>query len=104
MGHHLSSLGSCARAQFDEMIGPAKGFLVVLNDKKRVAEIAEVTEQVEKPGMIRRVKPDAGFVENVQDAGEATSELTGEAGTAGFPAGERVHGAIEGEITKSKFF
>ena len=54
--------------------------------------------------MIRRVKADAGFIEDVKNSGESAPDLGGETGPASLPTGKRVHGAIQREISQSQLF
>ncbi|MFM8793156.1 MAG: hypothetical protein ACKOFX_11975 [Solirubrobacterales bacterium] len=54
--------------------------------------------------MVGGVETDAGFIQNIENSGEAAAELGGEAGAAGFAAGEGIHGAIEGEVSEPKLF
>jgi len=76
----------------------------VFDHQKGVAEIAEGSEEVEQAGVVGGVETDAGFIQNIKNPGEAAAELGGEAGAAGFAAGEGIHGAVEGEVPESKFF
>jgi hypothetical protein len=54
--------------------------------------------------MIGGMKADTGFVQDVENSGQAAAKLGGETGAAGFAAGEAVHGAVEGEVTETQCF
>jgi hypothetical protein len=86
------------------VIGATKGLLIVFDHQKGVTEIAGGGEEVEQAGVVGRVKADAGLIQDIEHSGEAAAELGGKTGAAGFPAGESIHGAVEGEVTESEFF
>ncbi len=104
LGNQFPAVGPGAGTKFDQVIRTAERLLVVFHHQKRVAEIAEVAEEIEEPGVVDGVKTDAGLVEDVKDAGKSSAELGGQAGTAGLASREGVHGAIEGEVTEPEFF
>jgi len=104
LGHQFSTFGAGTGAKLDEVIGATEGLLIVLDHQKGVAEIAEGGEEVEQAGVVGWVETDAGFIQDIENSGEAAAELGGEAGAAGFAAGEGIHGAIEGKVTEPKFF
>ena len=41
------------------------------------------------------MKADAGFIEDIEDTGESTAQLGGQAGSAGFAPRKGVHAAVE---------
>ena len=49
------------------------------------------------------MEADRGFVEDVEDAGEAAADLGGEADALCFAAGERAGAAVEGEVAEADF-
>ena len=59
-------------------------------------------EKIEEAGVIGGVEADTGFIEDIEDAGEAPADLGGESCAAGFSSRKSVHGAIEGEISETE--
>ena len=104
LGDQFSPFGTGARTQFNQVVGTTESFLVVFHHQQRVTEIAERPEEIEKTGVIGRVQADAGFIENIKDAGQSATELGGQADAAGLTAGEGFHGPVESEIAEAEFF
>ena len=102
MGDEMSSFGTCARAKLDEVICTAESFLIVLDEDEGVSEVAKMEEEIEEAGVIGGVEADTGFIEDIEDAGEAPADLGGESCAAGFSSRKSVHGAIEGEISETE--
>ena len=66
------------------MIGHFYGFAVVFDYDDRVAQIAQIAEGVDEFAIIARVQANAGFVEDVENADEAGSDLGSETNTLKF--------------------
>jgi len=47
LGHQFSAFGAGTGAKLDEVIGATEGLLIMFDDQKGVAEIAEGGEEVE---------------------------------------------------------
>src|SRR5579863_4119214 len=75
--------------------------LVVFNDKDGIAQVAELLERMNQPGVVALVESDGWFVENVQNAAKARADLRGEADALAFAAGKRGRAAIKREIAES---
>ena len=89
--------------KIDDMIGGANRFFIVFHYDHRIAEVAEVAQGPEEPGIIALVQADAGFVQNIENAGQPGTDLGGEPDTLGFAAGKRAALPIEGEVTEPDF-
>ena len=63
-----------------------------------VADVAEVDEGFEKPGIVALVQADGRLIEDVEYAGEARTDLRGEPDALAFAAGERARDARQVEI------
>src|SRR5262249_1649742 len=77
------------------------GVFVVLDDKNRVAEVAQMLERGEQALVVAGVQADGRLVENVKDTAETGADLRGEADALSFAAGEGGGGAIEREIAQA---
>ena len=102
MSYEAASFGTCARSELDEVVSASERFFVMLDEDEGVSKVAEMKKEVEESRVIGGVKTDAGFIEYVEDPGQATADLSGEACTAGFPSRKSVHGTIEGEVSKTE--
>jgi hypothetical protein len=78
----------------------ADGFLVVLDDDHRVAEVAQLLERADQPGVVALVQPDRGLVQHVHDAGQPRADLAGEADALRLAPGERFRRALERQVVE----
>ena len=76
-------------ADIDDVIGGAHRFLVVLDDEHRVADVAEVFEDLDQPRVVTRMQADARFVQNVKRADEQRAEICRELYPLGLAARKR---------------
>ena len=102
MSYEVASFGTCARSELDEVVSASERFFVMLDEDEGVSKVAEMKKEVEESRVIGGVKTDAGFIEYVEDSGEAAADLGGESGTAGFSSRKSVHGTIEGEVSETE--
>ena len=84
-----------AGAQIDHMVGLADRVLVVFDHDDRVAEIAQIHQRVEQALIVALVQADRGLIENVHDADQSGADLTGEANSLRFAAGQGIGAAIQ---------
>ena len=96
--HELAALRAGTRAHFEHGVGLADGGFVVFHHEHGVAALLETAQGADEPFVVARMQADGRFVEHVGDAHEAGAELRGKAYALGFAAGERDHGAAEGEV------
>ncbi len=87
-----------ARADVEHMVGGADGVLVVLDHDHGVAEVAQSLQRFEQPRVVALVQPDRGLVEHVEHAGEAGTDLRGEADALALAARQRAGRARQREI------
>ena len=104
LGDDLSTERSGPRADVDDVVRRGNGVVVVLDDQDRVAEVAEAFEGGDEALVVALVKSDAGFVENIKDAGQAAADLRGEADALGFAAGQGAAFASQREVVEADFF
>jgi hypothetical protein len=75
-----------AGAEVDEVIRFEHDIAVVFHHKYGVADIAQVFERIDQAVVVALVQADAGFVEDIGDAGELGADLSGQADTLAFAA------------------
>ena len=78
-----------AGAEVDQVIGRLDDLAVVLDQDQRVAQVAEVPQRAEQPGVVARVQADRRLVEHVEHAGQAAADLAGQPDALALAAGER---------------
>ena len=81
-----------------QVIGAHHHFLVVLHHDHAVAAIAQAAQALDQPLIVALVQADAGFVQDVEHAGELAADLRGEAYALCFAAGKGARAAIEREV------
>ena len=72
----MATLGACTRAEVDQMIGGFKHFAVVFHHDKRIAQISQPFHGTQKAAVVPWVETNGRFVEHVENAREAGSNLT----------------------------
>src|SRR6266550_7839356 len=99
--YDLAAVTAGARAQIHDIVRSADRFLIVLHDQYRVAEVAQLLEGREQACIVALMQTDRRFVEDVQDADEAASDLCRKADPLRLAARESHGGAFEGEIVEA---
>src|SRR5437899_4239377 len=100
-GNHLATMPSGARTEIDDVVGRANGFLIVLHDEHRVAEVTQLLECGEQPRVIALVQADRRLIQDVQHADEAAADLRRETNALRFATGECDGRTIEREVIES---
>jgi len=67
----------------------------------RIAQLLELAEYVDQAVRIPAVKPDTGFVEDVETAHQTASQRSGQVDALAFAARERITEPVQGEIPQS---
>ena len=96
--HDLAAMLARARAQIDQPIGRVHRLLVVLDHQHRVAQVAQVAERADQPGVVALVQADARLVQDVEHAHQLRADLRGQADALRLAAAERAGLAVEREI------
>ena len=91
--HHLAAMNAGAGADVDDEIGAADGFFIVLDYQHGVAEIAQVQQRLEQPGVVALVQADRRLVEHVENAGQARTDLRGKPDALAFAPRQCTRGA-----------
>ncbi len=99
-GHDLAAMHSGAGADIDDEIGGADGLLVVLDHQHGIAEIAQMTQGFEQPGVVALMQADRRLVEHIENAGQARADLRGEPDALAFTPRERPRTARQREIVE----
>ena len=87
MSHKAAAVASSARAEVDDVVGAADGFLVVLDDQNGVPEVAKILESSEQTAVIAMMQADGRLIQNVEDAAQFGPDLRGEADALAFATG-----------------
>ena len=99
--NNVAAVFSGAGAHVYQIISLAGGVFVVFDDDDGVIEIAQFVEGFQQAVVIALVKADAGFIQHIQDAGEAGADLGREADALSFAAAEGSCGALQAEIAEA---
>jgi hypothetical protein len=100
LGDDAPALDPGPRAQVDDMLGPADGLLVVLDDDDGIAPGLQSGERVEQQGVVPRVQADGRLVQDVADPLQVGAELGGEADALGLAPGQGWCPAVQAEIAE----
>ena len=96
--HEFPALGAGAGPHFQHGVRLADGGFVVFHHKHGVAALLKAAEGADEPFVVARVQAYGRFVQHIRHAHKAGTELGGKAYALGLAAGERGHGAAEGEV------
>ena len=98
---HLAAVPPRARPQVHDVVGGADRLLVVLDHEHRVAQVAQLAQRREEPGVVALVQADRRLVEDVEHADEARADLRGEPDALRLAAGERAGRAAERQVLEA---
>ena len=79
---------SGTRTDVDEVVGCNHHITVVFNDDDAVAEVAQLLQTFDKALVVALVKPDRGFVEDIEYVDQLRTNLCCQADTLRFAARE----------------
>ena len=99
-GDDSAAVHARARSHVDDVIGAVDRLLVVLDHDDGVADVAQVLERVEEAAVVALMQSDRGLVEDVGHPDQPRADLAREPDALGLPAGERLRGAVEGEVVE----
>jgi hypothetical protein len=86
LGDDGAAMNPGAGADIDDVIGRQHGILVMFDDDDRVAQIPQVLERFQQPGIVALMQADGGLIQNVKNAGQAGADLRGETDALAFAA------------------
>ena len=96
----LAAAVARAGAEVDEVVGRLDDLAVVLDQDQRVAQVAEVPQGRQQPGVVARVQADRRLVEHVEHARQAAADLAGQADPLALAAGERRRAAGQRQVVE----
>ena len=74
-GHNGPAMHPGAGAHIDQIVCGANGVFVVLDHQHRIPQIAQPRQGFQQAVVVTLVEPDGGFVEHVQNTGQAGANL-----------------------------
>ncbi|MNX80910.1 hypothetical protein D3C86_1125830 [compost metagenome] len=89
------------RAHVDDVVGGQDGLLVMLDHQDRVAEVAQAHQAFQQAGVVALVQADGGFVQHVEDAGQAGADLRGQADALALAARQGAGTARQAEVVQA---
>src|SRR5258706_224577 len=92
-----------ARPDIDDVIGAPDRVLVMLDDHKRVALLAELAQRVQQDLVVARMQADGRLVEHVADALQVAAQLRGEPDTLRLATRQARRRAIQTYIAEAHF-
>ena len=98
MGYQFAAVAACARAEIDDVVGAAYGFLVVLDYQHGVAEIAKFLQRFEQAAIVAVMQANGRLVEHIQHAAQLGTDLGRQANALALAAGERGRGAVKRKV------
>jgi hypothetical protein len=73
----------------------------MLDDEDRITEIAQVPQGFEQAFVIALMEADAGFIQDIKNANQASADLRGQTDALGFSAAEGAAFAIQRQIIQA---
>ncbi len=101
LGHHAATTNSRPGSEIDNVVGRSYRFLVVLDHDHGVALVPQIGKALQQQLIVAWMEPDRGFIQDVDDTDQSAADLSGQADSLGFAAGECRGGSVQGEIVES---
>ena len=102
-GHQISTVLSRAGTEVENAVGAAHNFGVVLDHHNRVAEVAQVLQDLDQPGSIAAMQPDGRLVEHVERPHQPRSERSRQLNALRFASGKGRSQAVKRKIFEPDF-
>ncbi len=84
--HDAAAVHAGTGTQVDHVVRLADGILIVFHHDHRVAKVAQIDERIEQTLIVALMQADRRLVQDVHDADQPGSDLTGEAYALRLPA------------------
>ncbi len=97
----MPAVDAGAGADVDHVVGREDRVLVVLHHDHRVADVAQVLERLEQPGVVALMQADGGLVQHVEHAGEPRADLRGQPDALALAARQRAGRARQRQIVEA---
>ena len=101
VGHDLATFQSSPGTEVAEPIGLAEGVFIVFNHQEGVSKVAEFSQGLQQSVVVALMEANGRFVENVHDAGQATTDLRGQANALTFSTRKGVGFSVQRQIIKT---
>ncbi len=75
LGADRAAVDAGGRTHVDDVVGRQDRLFVMLDHQHRVAEVAQPLQAVQQAGVVPLVQANGRFVQNIEDAGQARSDL-----------------------------
>ena len=75
MGNNLAAVHAGAGTHVDDVIGRSNRLLIMFHNKNGVSKIAQALERLEQAGVVPLMQADGRLVENIEDTGQARTDL-----------------------------
>ena len=98
---YISAVDTRTRTDIDNVVRRAHRVLVVLDNYKRVADILEVAQSIQKLFVVALMQTYTRLVENIQNSDKRRADLSCKAYSLAFAAGEACRRAGKGQITEA---
>src|SRR5665213_93324 len=100
-GDDVAAMDAGARADVEHVVGGSYGVLVVLDHDHGVAEVTQALQGFEQARVVALMQANRGLVEDVQNAGEAGTDLRRQANALALAAGQCAGRAHQREIIQA---
>jgi hypothetical protein len=101
VGDEMAAVLAGPGAEIEDVVGLTDGVFIMLDDEHGVAEVAEVFKRFDEALVVALMQADGWLVENIKNATQARTDLSGEADALAFAAGEGCGGAVEGKVVEA---
>ena len=78
---HLATVHAGSRADINNVVRVPDGVLVVFDHEHGITEISQVNQCPEQPLVVALMQANGGFIEDIHNANQASTDLTGESNT-----------------------
>ena len=92
---------SGTRSNVYHVVCLANGFFIVLHHNHGVTQVAQMGQSAKQSFIVSLVQANRGFIEDIHDADQAGSNLTGQANALRLAARQTISAAIESEIVEA---
>ena len=97
----LTAIAPCIGTDVDDVVGSTHHLLIMLDDNNRVPQVSQTVDDTDEALGITLVEADTRFVQDVERAYEATSELRRESHPLALPTREGAGESVKGQITQA---
>ena len=97
----LTAIAPGIGSDVDDVVGSTHHLLIMLDDDNCIAQVSQTVNDTDEALGITLVEADTRFVQDVERAYEATSELRRESHALALPTGEGAGESVKGQITQA---